>query len=92
VWFVLLHATVRVPREQSARVTRLMLPSLFITDVTIDGAEADEVIRRLFSGVPGRGDKKASTEPGGVIRWAHGEGQPWAWSRWAWKGTGASSC
>jgi len=57
-----LHATVRVPREQSARVTGVMLSSLPVADVTIDEVEADEVIRQLFSGVPGRGGKEA---PGG---------------------------
>ena len=55
-----LHATVRVPREQSARVTGAMLSALPVADVAIDEVEADEVIRQLFSGVPGRGDKEVA--------------------------------
>jgi ABC-2 type transport system ATP-binding protein len=50
------HATVRVPREQSARTAGAMLSALPVADVTIDEIEADEVIRQLFAGTAPPGD------------------------------------
>jgi len=43
------HATVRVPRQDSAKRAGAMLSALPIADITIDEVEADEVIRQLFA-------------------------------------------
>ena len=44
-----LHATVRVPRAESAKRAGEMLANLPVADITIDEIEADEVIRQLFA-------------------------------------------
>jgi ABC-2 type transport system ATP-binding protein len=45
-----LHATIRVPRAESAKRAGEMLANLPVADITIDEIEADEVIRQLFAG------------------------------------------
>lgn len=45
-----LHATLRVPRAESAKSAGEMLTVLPVMDITIDEIEADEVIRQLFAG------------------------------------------
>jgi len=53
-----LRATVEVPRARSARLAAEILTTFPVADVTIEGPEAEEVIRDLFAGRAALGSER----------------------------------